>query len=176
MPSEQGRKAESAGVGADVHPGIPVPVPRALHCGLAGLEVLRELSRGAEAGAEVSPLVHRPREERGWLCPGVTHWAGARFHHVRRDTDEHVRCPGNQSPPEKLPCSLTPSSPPPPPPAPPPHTLQALFHPLNALCSVLRYLKSPIAIAQALSRRFLFALSFHSPVALFGQVDYKILR
>lgn len=61
-------------------------------------------------------------------------------------------------------------------PKPLPHTLQALFHPLNALCSVLRYLKSPITITLALLRLFLFALSFHSPVVLFGQVDYKILR
>ena len=70
------------------------------------------------------------------------------------------------------------SSPPPtlPSPKPLPHMLQALFHPLNALCSVLRYLKSPITITLALLRLFLFALSFHSPVALFGQVDYKILR
>lgn len=73
----------------------------------------------------------------------------------------------------------TPHPPPHPPtlpsPKPLPSTLQALFHPLNALCSVLRYLKSPITITLALLRLFLFALSFHSPVALFGQVDYKIL-
>lgn len=61
-------------------------------------------------------------------------------------------------------------------PKPLPHTLQALFHPLNALCSVRRYLKSPNAITLAPLRRFLFAPSFHSPVALFRQVDYKILR
>lgn len=44
----------------------------------------------------------------------------------------------------------------------------------SARCS--GYLKPPITITLTLLRLFLFARSFHSPVVLFSQVGYKILR